>query len=75
MDNQEPVLKGDFRYRQRSQRDRRSDVKRAAFPVSTLDGYMVYKDRRSKPERRIQNIGVSEVILNEANFRKLFNNN
>ena len=72
MENLKSILNGDFRLRRRSNRDRRKEEYYVDFPVKTLEGYVVHKDRRFKPERRLRNIRVSENILNEAEFRKIF---
>jgi hypothetical protein len=73
MENSGSILKGHFRHKRRSTRDRRNYKSAENFPMITLGGYMVYKDRRFNPERRIRNIDVSEKFLNESEFIKLFN--
>ena len=73
MENPGSILKGHFRHKRRSTRDRRNDKSAENFPMITLGGYMIYKDRRFNPERRIRNIDVSEKFLNESEFIKLFN--
>ena len=73
MENLRSILCGGSKVKKRCNRDRRDEDMYADFPVKTNDGYLVYKDRRIKPERRIRNINVSELVIREADFLKIFN--
>ena len=56
----------------RDETDRRAELSPTNFPVYTETGSWVRKERRKKPERRIQNICVAENQLLEEEFMHLF---
>lgn len=52
--------------------ERRTDNALSKFPLRLHCGAIVTKDRRSIPERRVENIVVSEQKINSEEFNKLF---
>lgn len=66
------VLIEDDNNERRNQSDRRVDFSPTTFPVFTKQGTWVRKECRKTPERRIDNINVSETHINAAEFKELF---
>ncbi len=56
----------------RTQEDRRIDFNPTTFPVYTKQGTWVRKECRKTPERRIDNMNVSETELDAHEFKELF---
>ena len=72
MEKSKSISKREHHYKARSDQDRRSYRRSPRFPVKTFEGYVVHKDRRFKPERRLENIRVSETVISEADFTRIF---
>ena len=56
----------------RSKPDRRVDFSPTTFPVYTKQGTWIRKECRKTPERRVDNINVSETNINAKEFEELF---
>ena len=56
----------------RSREDRRKINRAIKFPLRTLEGLVVLKDRRKTPDRRVNNISVEESDIDEDEFLKMF---
>jgi len=67
------VIEDDFEER-RSQPDRRADFVPTTFPVFTRQGTWIRKECRKTPERRVENINVSESQIDPEQFKELFKN-
>ena len=72
MDTLQTVVSSEFSIKERSVFDRRNSEIQYDFPMKMHDGSKVYNDRRTKPERRIQNINVSEIVIQESAFTNIF---
>ena len=56
----------------RNASDRRSEFTPVKFPIYTEYGTWVRKECRKSPDRRINNINVSEKYLLDDEFKELF---
>ena len=72
MGNLQSISSCKFRIKKRNTRDRRNDYAHSDFPIKTIAGYLVYRDRRTKPERRLKNIRVSELVIRKSDFMRIF---
>ncbi|MFK7793740.1 MAG: hypothetical protein AB8B89_00180 [Gammaproteobacteria bacterium] len=56
----------------RESEDRRLNINPTIFPVFTKSGNWIRKECRKIPERRIDNINVTETRLKDEEFNELF---
>ena len=56
----------------REKEDRRLNINPTTFPVFTKSGTWIRKECRKIPERRIDNINVTETRLRDEEFNELF---
>tara|TARA_R110002096_G_scaffold318888_2_gene513172 strand:- start:91 stop:321 length:231 start_codon:yes stop_codon:yes gene_type:complete len=56
----------------REKQDRRLNFNPTTFPVFTKSGTWIRKECRKTPERRIDNINVTETKLKDDEFKELF---
>ncbi|MDW3094757.1 MAG: hypothetical protein R8G33_03700 [Gammaproteobacteria bacterium] len=56
----------------RVREDRRLNLNPTTFPVFTTSGTWIRKECRKTPERRIENINVTETQIEDEEFNELF---
>jgi hypothetical protein len=56
----------------REKEDRRLNINPTTFPVFTRSGTWIRKECRKMPERRLENINVTETHLRVEEFNELF---
>ena len=56
----------------RDKRDRRNMEASIDFPFKTKEGLIVMKDRRIRPDRRLNNIAVESSDIDEAQFEEVY---
>lgn len=66
------VLIEDDLNERRETSDRRVDFTATTFPIFTKQGTWVRKECRKTPERRIENLNVTETQLDAQEFKELF---
>lgn len=52
--------------------DRRVEFAPTSFPVFTKQGTWIRKECRKTPERRVDNINVSESLVDDEEFKEIF---
>ena len=65
-------LNSEFSNNRRSPEDRRQQYIQTHYPFYDCDGLYVKSDRRLSPERRLSNIQVKEVVVQNYIFDSFF---
>lgn len=56
----------------RQNQDRRVEIAPTKFPIFTKEGAWIRRECRRMPERRIENINVTETEIKVEEFKELF---
>lgn len=56
----------------RDRKDRRNMEASIDFPFKTKEGLIIMKDRRVRPDRRLNNIAVRNAELDEQQFEEIY---
>lgn len=56
----------------RDRKDRRNMEASIDFPFKTKEGLIIMKDRRVRPDRRLNNIAVGSTELDEHQFEEIY---
>lgn len=56
----------------REKEDRRVNLNPTTFPVFTKSGTWIRRECRKVPERRLENINVTETQMKDEEFKELF---
>ena len=56
----------------REKRDRRNMEASIDFPFKTKEGLVIMKDRRVRPDRRLNNIAVDNAEIDDEEFEEVY---